>query len=98
MNCQLAKTPAELNQIFGCDILFAEDEQLVLDQRFLERLELLARQRPAKINVADLRAQINADFRHVDARRLRADRLALVELEKFVHAILPDSQISTILL
>src|SRR5262249_56340502 len=85
MNRQLTKSSAKLDQIFGRDILVAEDDQLVLDQRVVERLELLVRQRPAKINATDLRAQMDADFRHGDAGRLRADRLALVEFERPVH-------------
>src|SRR5262245_66161864 len=93
MNRQLTKSSAKLDQIFGRDILVAEDDQLVLDQRVVERLELLVRQRPAKINAADLRAQMDADFRHGDAGRLRADRLVLVEFEWLVHgAILPETR------
>src|SRR5262249_16575336 len=99
MNRQLTKSSAKLDQIFGRDILVAEDDQLVLDQRVVERLELLVRQRPAKINAADLRAQMDADFRHGDAGRLRADRLALVEFEWLVHgAILPETRALTHLL
>ena len=38
---QLAKASAKLDQIFGRDILVSEDDQLVLDQRILDRFELL---------------------------------------------------------
>src|SRR5262245_3128818 len=41
MNCQLAKTPAEVHQIFGRDDLVAEDEQLVFNQRLLDGVKLL---------------------------------------------------------
>src|SRR5215831_494924 len=41
MDGQLAKTPAKVDQIFGHNILVAEDEELVLDQRVLDGVELL---------------------------------------------------------
>ncbi len=44
----VVEAPAERHQIVGRDVLIAEDDQFVLDQRSLDRIELLVRQAAAQ--------------------------------------------------
>ena len=39
MHGQFAEPPAEIHQILGADLLIAEDDQLVLDQRLVDHME-----------------------------------------------------------
>jgi len=41
MNSQFAEPPAEIDQIVGCDLLIAKDDQLVLNQSVLDHIECL---------------------------------------------------------
>ena len=52
MHGQFAEPAAESHQLLGGDVLVAEDDQLVLDQRVLDRRELRVRKRLAQIDAA----------------------------------------------
>ena len=89
MHGEFVEAAAEIHQVVGRDVLVAEDDQLVLDQRGLDRLELFVRQLAAKIDAADLGAEMDADLGHGDAGALGGKRFALVEFERLVHGASP---------
>ena len=64
MHGQLAEAAAEGHQLLGGDVLVAEDDQLVFDQRRLDRGELRVRQRLAQIDAGNLGAEVDADAAH----------------------------------
>ena len=85
MHSQFAEAPAKIHQVVGGYVLIAEDDQLVLDQRGLDRLELGIRQRLPQVDTGDLGAEMHTGFPHGDSGVFGGERFALVKGERLVH-------------
>ena len=58
MAAERAKIASKTNLIVEIDLLVAEEDHLVLDERLVKLLHLLVRQRPGQVDIADLRADM----------------------------------------
>ena len=85
MHGELAEAAAEVDQLLRGDVLVAEYQQFVLDQRILDRVALLVRHRLAQVDTGDLGAEMGADPRDRDAGLLRDDGATLEAADGFIH-------------
>ena len=58
MAAERAKITSKTNLIVEIDLLVAEEDHLVLDERLVKLLHLLVWQRPGQVNIANLRADM----------------------------------------
>jgi hypothetical protein len=58
MAAQRAKIAAQADLILEIDLLIAEEDHLVLDERLVQLLDLFVRQWLGEINIADFRANV----------------------------------------
>src|SRR5262245_44447305 len=68
MDRQLAEATTEGNIVLDAELLVPEDQDLVLDERGANDLELSVARRVRKVDVANLRTEIGCDLLHAHPR------------------------------
>src|SRR5262245_52959839 len=98
MNRQFTEAPAKIHQIFGRDLLVAENDQLIFDECLIDGSKHYFRKLMTKVDATDLGTQIDPYTGYDDASALRRDGPMLPGVDMPVHVVVLPVTASSIAL
>src|SRR5215831_11069883 len=98
MNRQFTEAPAKIHQIFGRDLLVAENDQLIFDESLIDGSKCYVRKLMTKVDATDLGTQIDPYTGYGDASALRRDGPMLPGVDVSVHVVVLPVTASSIAL